>query len=98
MKKPADSDFHQAVNKNEAVDIDLLCSGVVQVNCKERFCFLRGFAIYLFALISVNVKCALIVLKAFQQNKLEVLSFGRSRSLPVMHVGNVFLLNIIYAV
>lgn len=63
---------------------------MVQVNCREQVCFLRGFAIYLFALISVNVKCALIVLKAFQQSKLQVLSFRKSQSLPAMQVVTFF--------
>lgn len=72
-KNPADSDIHQAVNKNGAVNTDSLCSEVVQANCKEQFSIFRGFAIYLFVLIGANVKHALVLLKALQQGKLKVL-------------------------
>jgi len=72
-KKPADGDVHQAVNNNGAVDTDSLCSEVVQANCKEQFSIFRGFAICLFVLVGGDVKHALVLLKALQQDKLEVL-------------------------
>lgn len=73
MKKTADSDIHQAVNKNGAVNTDPLCLEVVQANCKEQFSIFRGFAIYLFVLTGANVKHALALLKALQQDELKVL-------------------------